>query len=306
MKILGIVISVAGACSIVAISAAIAASGGGSSSSGGGSGGGTTTGTHSALLGSIFFFFNCLGTSLYVIASKPMMQSEESNGNGNREPIPSLAVTALSYIIASLLMAATAMVVNNDASMLEVICGLPANVTSAMVRSGDVDPASFCGGVWTVNPAAAWALAYWIVCNSALGMFWVVWFWLMLPGLLFTSLIASHCICIALHLHCVLSHRISSHRILSDPHGMPSTLQAYALMTWGNKYAPASAVSAYTTIQPVCSTILGFLLLPWHPTPTLADLGGILIVAGLVLVVRDAVTEEEHEETGEEDAALLS
>ena len=74
---------------------------------------------------------------------------------------------------------------------------------------------------------------------------------------------------------------------------------AYALMTWGNKFAPASAVSAYTTIQPVCSTILGFLLLPWHPTPTLADLGGILIVVGLVLVVRDAVASEHKAQEGE-------
>ena len=160
MKLLGILISVAGASSIVAISAAIAAS----DSGGGGGGGGS--GTHSALLGSVFFFFNCLGTSLYVISSKPLLQP-----GAEKEPIPSLVVTALSYLIASLLMAVTAIVVNSNAGMLEVICGLPPNVTSAMVAEGSADPSSFCGGVWNVNPAAAWALAYWIVCNSALGGF---------------------------------------------------------------------------------------------------------------------------------------
>ena len=63
------------------------------------------------LVGNVFFFFNCLATSLYVIKSKPLLRR-----------FPALAVTAWSYMIASLLMLATAVTLNNLRPCLDFLC----------------------------------------------------------------------------------------------------------------------------------------------------------------------------------------
>ena len=123
-----------------------------------------------ALAGNIFFFCNCLGTSLYVIRSKPLVRR-----------YPSLCVTAWSYLAASVYMLLTAVCFNNWPAALDFLCP-------------DCE-----GRGWHVPNETLPALAYWIVFQSVL---------------------------------------------------------AYALMTWANKFASASLVSAYSVLQPVTSAAL--------------------------------------------------
>ena len=70
-----------------------------------------------------------------------------------------------------------------------------------------------------------------------------------------------------------------------------TSIAAYYLMTWANKYAHASLVSAYTTMQPVTAAVLCLVLQHFFQITglngelSLSDLGGLGIVAGLALVV---------------------
>lgn len=82
-----------------------------------------------------------------------------------------------------------------------------------------------------------------------------------------------------------------------------SSIMAYFFMTWGNKYAPASIVSVYTTLQPLTSAVLGYLFL--KVSPSTADLGGFGIIAGLLLVAYDKRRQEEQIQAGAARAPLL-
>jgi len=162
----------------------------------------------SELAGNILYFFNCLGTAMYVICSKPMMKT-----------YPAMSVTAWSYIMASIMMAVSCLVANNVHQIYDFVC-------------------SDCpsGSKWSVPKSAIFALTYWILLTS---------------------------------------------------------IASYLLMTWGNKYADASLVLAYTPLQPATSAILSFVLIAAGykgslQQPGLNILGVVGIFIGLALVVYDS------------------
>jgi len=206
-KVLGVVLSVAGAVFMVVY---------GSSAQG-----------NSGWEGHIFFFFNCMGTSLYVILSKPLCRS------GTYKAV---SITAWSYIVASLTMLPTVLIFNAIPTLTNFICT-------------DKDPAvqqTCVEGKWDVPASMIWPLAYWILFNSIL---------------------------------------------------------AYFLMTWGNQFAPASAVSGYTVLQPFTSEALCALLIAvagssWADKynlekPGLQFLGAIAIVLGLAVLLSERAVQRE-------------
>eukprot|EP00301_Raphidiophrys_heterophryoidea_P011364 c1738_g1_i1.p1 GENE.c1738_g1_i1~~c1738_g1_i1.p1 ORF type:complete len:419 (+),score=98.14 c1738_g1_i1:44-1258(+) len=74
-----------------------------------------------------------------------------------------------------------------------------------------------------------------------------------------------------------------------------TSIFSYCLITWGNKYADASLVSAYSVLQPVSTAVTTFILIavtgPPHFNlhgPNLGDLGVVGIFLGLSLVIFDA------------------
>lgn len=194
----GICVAFAGCAAMVALS----------------SSGGSNNALVNELVGNCFFFLNCLATSLYVIRCKPLLRR-----------FPALAVTAYSYMLASLMMGCTAVALNSARPALDFLC-------------------PDCGGRgWRVPAAALPALAYWILAQSC---------------------------------------------------------AAYGLMTWGNKYASASLVSAYTVLQPVTSSALTALILAANAYrncaarddddhcldyPGVGDLGAVGVFVGLYFVV---------------------
>jgi len=159
------------------------------------------------LAGNILYFFNCLGTALYVICAKPIMKH-----------YPSMSVTGWSYIMASVMMAVACLAANNISPVYNFICD-------------DCPP----GSKWHVPMNAVYALLYWILLTS---------------------------------------------------------VGAYLLMTWGNKYADASLVLAYTPLQPATSAIVSAILIAAGfkgklREPGLNILGVIGIFIGLAFVVYD-------------------
>lgn len=186
-----------------------------------------------ALAGNIFFFCNCLGTSLYVIRSKPLVRR-----------YPSLCVTAWSYLAASVYMLLTAVCFNNWPAALDFLCP-------------DCE-----GRGWHVPNETLPALAYWIVFQSVL---------------------------------------------------------AYALMTWANKFASASLVSAYSVLQPVTSAALtaAVLLLDLYHScddedhkeghclemPGTGDLGAIGVFLGLYLIITTEPPAAKGDSSDDDDAA---
>lgn len=82
-----------------------------------------------------------------------------------------------------------------------------------------------------------------------------------------------------------------------------ASIVAYFLMTWANQYADASIVSAYTTLQPLTSGVLQFVFL--KKAPELRDLGGIGVLAGMLMVVCSKSGKRAHAPgvgTGEADS----
>mmetsp|Transcript_36504 Transcript_36504/g.70389 ORF Transcript_36504/g.70389 Transcript_36504/m.70389 type:complete len:261 (+) Transcript_36504:418-1200(+) len=81
-----------------------------------------------------------------------------------------------------------------------------------------------------------------------------------------------------------------------------TSVGSYLLMTWGNKYADASLVLAYTPLQPATSAILSFLLISAGfkgklQMPGLNILGVIGIFIGLAFVVYDNRKQEQEART---------
>eukprot|EP01062_Namystynia_karyoxenos_P039372 TRINITY_DN28630_c0_g1_i1.p1 TRINITY_DN28630_c0_g1~~TRINITY_DN28630_c0_g1_i1.p1 ORF type:complete len:497 (+),score=104.60 TRINITY_DN28630_c0_g1_i1:60-1493(+) len=217
-------------------------------------------------LGHVLFFFNCLGTSGYVIASKPLFGEQQLQGDGVacfrryasrrghagdeiRHYAP-LSVTGWGYLAGSALMAATAVTVTMVPPMLDFVC-----------HDSDSSVKERCTSApWHVPKSMIWCLAYWIAGNSIL---------------------------------------------------------AYGSMTWANKFAKASIVSAYTVLQPVTSATISYLIVAiqgknWADDygleePGIKDLGILGIILGLGLVLsagRTLVTDEApHRAAGAEGAA---
>ncbi|KAK3288282.1 hypothetical protein CYMTET_4237 [Cymbomonas tetramitiformis] len=114
------------------------------------------------LAGNILFFLNCLGTALYVITTKPLI---------NTYKYPPITVTGFSYIFGSLFMAVTAVTINTVPGGVKFVCPVDEN-TEEVFRCGH----HYCScDTWTV-PDNAWIpLAYWIVFNSVLAYFLLTW-----------------------------------------------------------------------------------------------------------------------------------
>eukprot|EP00468_Gymnochlora_sp_CCMP2014_P013143 CAMPEP_0167756120 /NCGR_PEP_ID=MMETSP0110_2-20121227/9205_1 /TAXON_ID=629695 /ORGANISM="Gymnochlora sp., Strain CCMP2014" /LENGTH=247 /DNA_ID=CAMNT_0007642187 /DNA_START=481 /DNA_END=1224 /DNA_ORIENTATION=- len=159
------------------------------------------------LAGNILYFFNCLGTALYIICAKPIFKY-----------YPAMSITGWSYIVASIMMMVACLVGNNVESIYSFVC--------------DDCPA---GSKWRVPNNAIYALIYWILLTS---------------------------------------------------------VGSYLLMTWGNRYADASLVLAYTPLQPATSAVLSFILIQAGFTGKLTEpginiLGVIGIFIGLAFVIYD-------------------
>lgn len=77
-----------------------------------------TDGDVNDVLGNILFAVNCLGTSLYVIVTKPLLKQ-----------YPPLSVTGFCYICASIFMAVAAVAINLTPSAIQLICPPPANAS---------------------------------------------------------------------------------------------------------------------------------------------------------------------------------
>lgn len=106
---------------------------------------GATHGQPGAAAGSVLFAINCLGTSCYILASKPLLASYRA-----------ISVTGWSYICCSFMMAVAAAVVNGVPSLTAFVC-----------HDEDAAAVAACvGAKWGVNPGMAWPLAYWILFSS--------------------------------------------------------------------------------------------------------------------------------------------
>ncbi|GAB5368154.1 hypothetical protein AAMO2058_001294100 [Amorphochlora amoebiformis] len=99
------------------------------------------------LAGNILYFFNCLGTALYVICAKPMYKY-----------YPPMSITAWSYITASVMMAIACLIANNVDPLYHFIC--------------DDCPH---GSKWNVPTSAIFALFYWILLNSVGAYLLITW-----------------------------------------------------------------------------------------------------------------------------------
>jgi len=97
------------------------------------------------IVGNFLFFINCSGTSLYVILSKKVLAVYTS-----------LSVTAWSYIIASIFMALTALLVSSSDLMMSFLC-------------------PDCASAWNIPSGAFFALAYFILFNSVAGYGILTW-----------------------------------------------------------------------------------------------------------------------------------
>jgi drug/metabolite transporter (DMT)-like permease len=97
-------------------------------------------------VGNVLFFLNCLGTALYVIWSRPLLKR-----------YPPMTVTGYSYIVASLMMAVAALVVNDSDTLTKFVCP------------------DCTGSSWRVPPGAVLALLYWIVFNSVIAYLMMTW-----------------------------------------------------------------------------------------------------------------------------------
>jgi drug/metabolite transporter (DMT)-like permease len=91
------------------------------------------------VLGNVFFFFNCLGTALYLIMSKPILaQMAPTN------------VVFNAYLFASLLMFLTNVVVNRESHLVAFLC-------------------PDCEGAWHVPLSSLLTIMYWVIVCTAIG-----------------------------------------------------------------------------------------------------------------------------------------
>eukprot|EP00040_Diaphanoeca_grandis_P024143 m.132423 g.132423 ORF g.132423 m.132423 type:complete len:380 (-) comp29605_c0_seq1:321-1460(-) len=108
-------------------------------------------GSHSvaAWIPNLMFFGNCLGTPIYILCAKSLV-----------EQFPSLWVTAWAYVVAFFILLVILLITNNSPVLLNFMC--PA-------------PDATCGDGWQIPEDAMWALLYWIFFVSALAYFLVTW-----------------------------------------------------------------------------------------------------------------------------------
>ena len=178
-----------------------------------------------ALTGNCLFFFNCLGTALYVIFAKKLLVT-----------YPSVVVTGWSYIFASIQMCISATIINTVPGGVEFVCPPDSDDND----NEDSDPSCEAWAVPT-NAGTILPLLYWICFNS---------------------------------------------------------IAAYLLMTWGNQFAPPSAVLGYTSLQPLTSCLVTVLIIKFGYTnsdlelPGWNLLGGLLIIVGLGFLIADNRSEE--------------
>ncbi|KAJ9465903.1 WAT1-related protein [Diplonema papillatum] len=139
-KLLGIFCAFVGAALMVALPSPSS-----DSSSSSGSGSGTV---HQPIAGNILFFFNCLGTSAFIIVTKPLLATRTYS---------SIAITGWSYLVGSVLMGITALIINFTDPLLDFVC------------PGE------CKGAWSVPLGMLFALLYWIIFTSVIGYLCMSW-----------------------------------------------------------------------------------------------------------------------------------
>ena len=82
-------------------------------------------------------------------------------------------------------------------------------------------------------------------------------------------------------------------------------------MTWGNQYAPPSAVLGYTALQPLTSSLLTVVIISFGysdlDSPGYNLIGGVFILIGLAMLIQDNKTAEriEKEEATKLNESLL-
>lgn len=144
-RVLGILVAFLG-CSIMVLG------GGGSGalgeSMGGGGGGDEYGGAFSNLMGQASFLVNCLGLTLYVLASKKVLATNRYE---------SVAITAWSYLTATFMMAILAVVMSWSESMSMFLCP-------------DCE-----GNIWNVPPTAIPALIWYVIMTSSTSYFLMTW-----------------------------------------------------------------------------------------------------------------------------------
>ena len=188
------------------------------------------------LSGNCLFFFNCLGTALFVIFARKLLES-----------YPSAVVTGWAYMFACVQMVVAATFINQVPGGLEFVCP---------PEDDDAADASPSCKAWEVptNLSTILPLAYWILFNS---------------------------------------------------------VAAYLLMTWGNQYAPPSAVLGYTALQPLTSSLLTVVIISFGYSdldkPGYNLIGGVFILIGLAMLIQDNKTAEriEKEEATKLNESLL-
>ena len=174
--------------------------------------------------GNILFFFNCLGTSLYVIVCKVVL----SRG------YPPSTVTAWSYLSGATMMLGTASALSSSCPVVQFLCP-PSALHPHPTGGVQCDGLPTSCEPWAVPSSAVLPLTYWVLMNS-----------------------------------CV----------------------AYWLMTWANQHTQAGFVLAYCALQPLVSSLVSVAIVSsgMHSDlqmPGWNALGGIPIVIGLVLILRD-------------------
>jgi hypothetical protein len=91
-----------------------------------------------------------------------------------------------------------------------------------------------------------------------------------------------------------------------------NSVVAYLLMTWGNQYAEPSSVLGYTALQPLTSSLLTVMLIGIGAPKDNLDmpgynlLGGVLIVAGLYMLLADNKVQAAKAADAETSAAIAA
>lgn len=121
-------------------------------------------GAGSLIAGNVLFFFNCLGTSLYVICAKIAL------GRG----YPPSTVTAWSYLAGASMLFPVAAGLSSSCSVVAFICPYDTEI-------GSGEPPHSCGDLPTscdpfaVPSSAVLPLAYWILFNSCAAYWLMTW-----------------------------------------------------------------------------------------------------------------------------------
>eukprot|EP00300_Choanocystis_sp_HF-7_P032468 c43048_g1_i1.p1 GENE.c43048_g1_i1~~c43048_g1_i1.p1 ORF type:complete len:243 (-),score=58.33 c43048_g1_i1:153-881(-) len=99
--------------------------------------------------GNAMFFLNCLGTAIYIVASKPLLRRYHA-----------VMVTGYSYFVACVGMFVACIVVTQVPKLLDLVC-----------PSSD----GGCGNGWNVPTSAIPALAYWVLFTSIFSYCLMTW-----------------------------------------------------------------------------------------------------------------------------------